>query len=170
MGIIVLVGSKTEITLKSKITQKSKITLRLEITQKSGTILMPMKETQTTTPFPTLISLNTFNNYLVGGIDKKEWASKKTLSGTKSNKHLKTARPTPKELNQINLKTNLLTVDPENLIEERREARMAESQIAISKKPRLMVWKTRAILRKTRAILRKTRAILRKTRVMRLCR
>jgi hypothetical protein len=78
VGIIVLVGLKTEITLKSKITQKSKITLRLEITQKSGTILMPMKETQTTTPFPTLISLNTFNNYLVGGIDKKEWASKKT--------------------------------------------------------------------------------------------
>lgn len=143
---MVLLGLKTEITLKSKITQKSKITLRLEITQKSGTILMPMKDTQTTTPFPTLISLNTFNNYLVGGIDKKEWASKKTLSGTKLSKHLKTVRPTPKELNQINLTTNLLTVDPENLIEKRREARITESQRAISKKLRLMLWKTRPIL------------------------
>ena len=113
---MVLVSLKTEITLKSKITHTFKITLRLKITQRSGTILMPMKETQTTTPFPTQISLNTFNNYLVGDIGKKERVSKKTLSGTKSNKHLKTARPTPKELNQINLKTNLLTVDPENLI------------------------------------------------------
>lgn len=143
---MVLVGLKAEITLNSKITHKSKITLRLEITQKSGTRLMPMKETQTTTPFPTLISLTTFNDYLGGDIAKKEWVSKKTLSGTKPNQHLNTTRPTPKELNQINLKTNLLTVDPENLIEKRREARMTESQRAISKKPRPILRETRLIL------------------------